>query len=178
MAKTRCAVALKRQELIAATIGPQGEGEMRLDPNGPGHELWRRDAANSDAVKAQGSPGQRVVFDSVTDQGAEAVQAALSEWRPGDAQIVATAGALKASSKLRKLFEGAKAAGAVAIYDDPPTQQEIEAETDGPARSLSDEQHQMPCEPILTGTVTACWYARRVFARPVVRKWRLYNKQW
>ena len=122
-------VALKRQELIAATIGPQGEGEMRLDRMA-GAEL-RRDAAQLlDAVKAQGFfPGPRVVFlDSVTDQGAEAVQAALSEWRPGDAQIVATAGALKASSKLRKLFEGAKAAGAVAIYDDPPTQQEIEAE--------------------------------------------------
>ena len=97
---------------------------MRLDRMA-GADL-RRDAAQLlDAVKAQGFfPGPRVVFlDGVTDQGTDAMQAALSDWRPGDAQIVATAGALKASSKLRKLFEGAKTAGAVAIYDDPPTQQ-------------------------------------------------------
>lgn len=122
-------VALKRQELIAATIGPQGESEMRLERL-PAADL-RRDAAQVlDAVKAQGFfPGPRVVLlDSMTDQGADAVKTALSEWRPGDAQIVATAGALKATSALRKLFEGARTAGAVAIYDDPPTQQEIEAE--------------------------------------------------
>lgn len=122
-------VALKRQELIAATVGPQGEAEMRLERLA-GADL-RRDAAQLlDAIKAQGFfPGPRVVFlDGVTDQGTDAVQAALSDWRPGDAQIVATAGALKASSKLRKLFESAKTAGAVAIYDDPPSREEIEAE--------------------------------------------------
>lgn len=122
-------VALKRQELVAATIGPQGEGEMRLERL-PATDL-RRDAAQLlDVVKAQGFfPGPRVVLlEGITDQGAEAVKAALSEWRPGDAQIVATAGALKATSALRKLFEGAKTAGALAIYDDPPTREEIEAE--------------------------------------------------
>ena len=100
-------VALKRQELIAATVGPQGEGEMRLERLA-GADL-RRDAAQLlDAVKAQGFfPGPRVVFlDGVTDQGTDAVQAALSDWRPGDAQIIATAGALKASSKLRKTVRG------------------------------------------------------------------------
>ena len=109
------------------------------------HNCWTRS-------KRRGFfPGPRVVFlDSVTDQGAEAVQAALSEWRPGDAQIVATAGALKASSKLRKLFEGAKAAGAVAIYDDPPTQQEIEAElTRAGLSDISPRCHARP-----DGTVT------------------------
>lgn len=122
-------VALKRQELIAAIIGPQGEAEMRLERMA-GADL-RRDAAQLlDAVKAQGFfPGPRVVFlDGVTDQGTDALRAALSDWRPGDAQVVATAGALKASSKLRKFFETAKTAGAMAVYDDPPSQQEIEAE--------------------------------------------------
>lgn len=122
-------VALKRQELVANIIGPQGESEMRLERLAGGD--LKRDAAHLlDAVKAQGFfPGPRVVLlDSATDQGADAIKAALGDWRPGDAQIVATAGALKASSALRKLFEGAKAAGAVAIYDDPPTQDEIEAE--------------------------------------------------
>lgn len=122
-------VALKRQELIKATVGPQAEGEMRLDRLA-GADLRRDSAQLLDAIKAQGFfPGPRVVLlDGVTDQGTEAIAAALAEWRRGDAQIVATAGALKASSKLRKLFEGAKQAGAVAIYDDPPTQEEIAAE--------------------------------------------------
>jgi DNA polymerase III subunit delta len=122
-------VALKRQELIAATIGPQGEGEMRLERL-PAADLRRDSAQLLDAVKAQGFfPGPRVVLlEGITEQGADAVKTALSEWLPGDAQIVATAGALKASSALRKLFEGARTAGAVAIYDDPPTREEIEAE--------------------------------------------------
>ena len=122
-------VALKRQELVAAIIGPHGDGEMRLDRMA-GADLRRDGAQLLDAVKAQGFfPGPRVVLlDSVTDQGTDAVKSALAAWHKGDAQIVATAGALKATSKLRKLFEGAKTAGVAAIYDDPPTQEELEAE--------------------------------------------------
>lgn len=122
-------VSLKRQELVAAIIGPQGENEMRLERLAAGD--LRRDAAQVlDAVKAQGFfPGARVVLlEGATDQNFDAIKSALGDWQKGDAQIVATAGALKASSKLRKLFEGAKAAGAVAIYDDPPTREEIEAD--------------------------------------------------
>jgi DNA polymerase-3 subunit delta len=122
-------IALKRKDLVAAIIGPNGETEMRLDRMAAA-DLRRDGAQVLDALKAQGFfPGARVVLvEDASDQAVPAVQAALAAWQPGDAQLVVTAGALKASSKLRKLFEGAKTAGAVAIYDDPPTRDEIEAE--------------------------------------------------
>ncbi|MCC5991334.1 MAG: DNA polymerase III subunit delta [Rhodobacteraceae bacterium] len=120
-------VALKRQALVAAIIGPEGESEMRLDRLA-GAELRRDGAQLRDAVKAQGFfPGPRVVLvQEASDQLADHIAQALSGWVAGDAHLVATAGVLKASSKLRKLFEGAKAAGAVAIYDDPPTRAEVD----------------------------------------------------
>ena len=121
-------VALKRQDLIAAIVGPQGEAEMRFERL-PGAELRRNAALLLDAVKAQGFfPGPRAVLvEDANDQLHDAIAQALGDWRAGDAQIVVTAGALKASSKLRKLFEGARTAGAVGIYDEPPTREEIEA---------------------------------------------------
>ncbi|MGY6706652.1 DNA polymerase III subunit delta [Roseinatronobacter sp.] len=121
-------VAMKRQELVAAIVGPQGESEMRLERM-QGAELRRDGAQLLDAVKAQGFfPGARVVFvEDATDLATDAIASALTEWRAGDAQIIVTAGGLKASSKLRKLFEGARTAGAAAIYDDPPSREEIEA---------------------------------------------------
>ncbi|MDD7972110.1 DNA polymerase III subunit delta [Roseinatronobacter alkalisoli] len=120
-------VAIKRQELIAAIIGPQGESEMRLERM-QGAELRRDGAQLLDAVKAQGFfPGARVVFvEDASDAATDAFASALTDWRAGDAQIIVTAGGLKATSKLRKLFEGARAAGAAAIYDEPPTREEIE----------------------------------------------------
>ncbi|MBR3370732.1 MAG: DNA polymerase III subunit delta [Rhodobacteraceae bacterium] len=121
-------VAIKRQELVAAIIGPQGESEMRLERM-QGAELRRDGAQLLDAVKAQGFfPGARVVFvEDATDLATESIASALADWRAGDAQIIVTAGGLKASSKLRKLFEGARTAGAAAIYDDPPSREDIEA---------------------------------------------------
>lgn len=106
-------VAIKRQELVAAIIGPQGESEMRLERM-QGAELRRDGAQLLDAVKAQGFfPGARVVFvEDATDLATESIASALADWRAGDAQIIVTAGGLKASSKLRKLFEGARTAGA------------------------------------------------------------------
>jgi DNA polymerase-3 subunit delta len=122
-------VALKRQEVVAALVGPQGEEEMRLTRLAGG-ELRRDGAALMDAVKAIGFfPGPRVVLvDEATDAAAPAILAALEDWAPGDAQIVVTAGALKASSKLRKAFEAHRNAYAAAIYDDPPSREEIERE--------------------------------------------------
>lgn len=121
-------VALKRQDLIAAIVGPQGEAEMRFERL-PGAELRRNAALLLDAVKAQGFfPGPRAVLvEDANDQVSDAVAQALGDWRAGDAQVVVTAGALKASSKLRKLFETARNAGAVGIYDEPPSRDEIEA---------------------------------------------------
>ena len=121
-------VALRRQEVIKALIGPQGEAEMRLTRMTAADR--RKDPARLlDAVKAQGFfPGPRVAFvEEATDTIAGAVTEALQDWHEGDAQVIVTAGQLKPASKLRKLFEGHKNAYAAAIYDDPPSRAEIEA---------------------------------------------------
>ena len=122
-------IALRRQEVIAGLIGPEGPAEMRLTRMQAG-DLRKDPAALQDAVKAQGFfPGPRVTFvEDASDQIAGVVADALAEWRPGDAQIVVTAGALKPTSKLRKAFEGHRNAYAAGIYDDPPGRDEIEAE--------------------------------------------------
>ncbi len=122
-------VALKRQELIAALIGPAGEEEMRLTRISAG-ELRKDPAMLSDAIKAQSFfPGLRVAFvEDATDQVGDIVATALEDWQEGDAQVVITAGALKPKGKLRKLFETHPNAYAAGIYDDPPTREEIEAD--------------------------------------------------
>lgn len=121
-------VALRRQEVIKALIGPQGEEEMRLSRI-PAGELRKDPAMLLDAIKAVSFfPGPRVAFvEEATDTIADTVKVALEDWRDGDAQVIVTAGQLKATSKLRKLFEGHRNAYAVGIYDDPPSRAEIEA---------------------------------------------------
>jgi DNA polymerase-3 subunit delta len=120
-------VAMRRQQLLAALLGPEAESEMRL-ARMSGADLRADPAALIDAVKAVGFfPGRRAVFVEEAGDGAHpAVAAALQDWAPGDAQIVVTAGALKAASKLRKLFETHGNAYAVGLYDDPPGRAEIE----------------------------------------------------
>ncbi|WP_107498383.1 DNA polymerase III subunit delta [Thalassobius sp. I31.1] len=120
-------VALKRQQVIAALVGPKGEEEMRLTRIN-GAELRKDPAQLSDAVKAVGFfPGARVVFvEEATEFAFPALQTTLDDWQPGDAQVVVTAKALKATSKIRKLFEGHNNCFAVGIYDDPPGRDEIE----------------------------------------------------
>lgn len=122
-------VAMKRQEAVAALIGPEGEAEMRLTRIA-GAELRRDPAALSDAMRAQGFfPGPRVALvEDATDGLAPTLAAALDDWREGDAVLVATAGQLAARSALRKLFEGHANAASAALYDDPPGRDEIEAE--------------------------------------------------
>lgn len=121
-------VAMRRQEVIRALIGPEGEAEMRLTRLAAG-DLRRDPAQLLDAVKAQGFfPGPRVVFvEDATDTVAGPVTEALNGWQAGDAQVIVTAGALKPAAKLRKLFEGHKNAYAAAIYDDPPSRAEIDS---------------------------------------------------
>lgn len=120
-------VALRRQEVIAALIGPEGEAEMRLTRL-PAADLRKDGAALMDAMKAVGFfPGPRVVFlEDATETVAPAVAAAVKEWHGGDAQIVVTAGSLNAKSVLRKTFENHPNAVAIGIYDDPPSREEIE----------------------------------------------------
>ena len=121
-------VALRRQEMLAALLGPTADAEMRLTRL-PAGDLRKDPAALLDAVKAQGFfPGPRAAFvEDANDTAADAILAALSDWQAGDAQIIVTAGALKATSKIRKAFESHPNAYAVGIYDDPPSREEIEA---------------------------------------------------
>jgi len=121
-------IALKRQDLVAALIGPNGEEEMRLTRL-PAADIRKDGAALLDAIKAQSFfPGPRVVL---VEEAAEAlsktVAAALQDWQAGDAAVIVTAGQLGAKSSLRKLFEGHPNAYAAAIYADPPSREEIEA---------------------------------------------------
>ena len=119
-------VALRRQEVVAALIGPQGEEEMRLTRLA-GADLRKDPALLSDAMRAQSFfPGPRVALvDEATDGLAPVFDAALSEWQKGDAQIIATAGQLTAKSALRKAFESHRSALCVGLYDDPPGREEI-----------------------------------------------------
>ncbi len=120
-------VATKRQEAIAALVGPQGEEEMRLTRINAA-DLRKDPALLNDAIKAQGFfPGHRVAFvEDATDGLAKVLTAALSDWQPGDAQVIVTAGQLTAKSALRKVFEGHANAVAIGIYDDPPSLADIE----------------------------------------------------
>jgi len=120
-------VALKRQQVIAALLGPGAEEEMRLTRMSGG-DLRKDTARLIDAVKAQGFfPGPRAAFvEDANDAAADAILAALSDWQEGDAQIIVTAGQLKATSKIRKAFEAHPNAYAVGIYDEPPSREEIE----------------------------------------------------
>jgi DNA polymerase-3 subunit delta len=122
-------VALKRQELIANLVGPSGEEEMRL-ARIAASELRKDPALLTDAIKAHGFfPGPRVAFvDEATDTLAKTINTALDDWQDGDATVIVTAGSLTPRSALRKYFEGHKNAFAIAIYDDPPTRAEIEAD--------------------------------------------------
>ena len=55
-------IAMRRQEVIAALVGKQGEEEMRLTRI-PASELRKDPAMLMDAIKAQGFfPGHRVAF--------------------------------------------------------------------------------------------------------------------
>lgn len=120
-------VSLKRQQVLAALLGPGAEEEMRLTRL-PGADLSKDPAQLLDAIKAVGFfPGRRAVFvEGANETATPAITSALQDWQPGDAQLVVTAGQLKATSKLRKAFEGHSNAYAVGIYDDPPSRAEIE----------------------------------------------------
>ena len=121
-------VALKRQEAIAALVGPEGEAEMRLTRMSGG-DLRRDGSLLLDAIKAVGFfPGPRVAFvEEATDGLSEVIGVALKEWRSGDAVIMVTAGGLTGKSALKGLFEKHPAAVCIGLYDEPPGREEIEA---------------------------------------------------
>ncbi|MBW7920492.1 MAG: DNA polymerase III subunit delta [Rubellimicrobium sp.] len=121
-------VADARIAVAAAITGPGADEEMRLTRIA-GADLRKDPAALIDAARATGFfPGPRaVVVEDAGDALAPVIGAALDDWRPGDAQIVVTAGALTPRSALRKLFEGAKRAAAITLYDEPPDQAQVAA---------------------------------------------------
>tara|TARA_R110000787_G_scaffold111459_8_gene220397 strand:+ start:1193 stop:2191 length:999 start_codon:yes stop_codon:yes gene_type:complete len=120
-------VSIKRQEYLKSLLGPAAEEEMRLTRI-PAGDLRREPALLMDAIKAVGFfPGPRAAFvEGANELTAQIIIDALSDWRPGDAQLVVTAGDLKKTSKLLKAFEGHRDAYAWGIYDDPPDRAEIE----------------------------------------------------
>lgn len=121
-------VALRRRDLVAALIGPQGEAEMRLARLDAG-DLRRDPAALGDAMRATGFfPGPRVVLVEEAGDGlAPLFATVLEDWRRGDATVVVTAGALAARSALRRVFETGRRARVAGIYPDPPTGAELVA---------------------------------------------------
>lgn len=121
-------VALKRQQVIAALIGPEGEAEMRLTRL-TGGDLRKDAALVSDAMRAQGFfPGPRVAFvEEATEANAATLKDALADWQQGDAMLIVTAATLTKASALKKAFEDHPNAYAAAIYDDPPSREEIDA---------------------------------------------------
>ena len=121
-------VAIRRKEVVLALTGPEAEAEMRVTRIA-GADLRKDPALLSDAMRAQGFfPGTRAaVVEEATDGLAPIIEAALADWAPGDAQVIATAGQLAARSALRKLFEGHPRAYAAALYDNPPDRGEVEA---------------------------------------------------
>ena len=119
-------VTLKREDLIKNLAGENAEADMRLTRLQAG-DLRKDPATVLDALKAVGFfPGHRVVFiEDATDATFPTIEAALSDWAQGDASLIVTAGALRATSKLRKVFESNQNAVAIAVYDDPPSRDSI-----------------------------------------------------
>lgn len=119
-------VALKRAEAVRALVGEKADEEMRLTRM-PGAGLKKDPAQLIDAVREAGFfPGPRVVVvEDTPDSAAEAIRAALTDWRQGDAVVVVTAASLSKASALRKLFETHGQAVTAPIYDDPPDEDEV-----------------------------------------------------
>ena len=135
-------VSLRRQELVRNLIGPDGEAEMRLTRLAPAD--LKEGGRLTDEMRALGFfSGPRVVLlEGAGDAQARAVEAALSDWREGDATLLVTAGALAAKSSLRKLVEAHRTAAVLAIYDDPPDRAEIDAMLASAGLETSRESEQ------------------------------------
>ncbi|AXI44895.1 DNA polymerase III subunit delta [Sulfitobacter sp. SK012] len=140
-------VALKRQDYLKALLGDAAEEEMRLTRI-PATDLRREPAMLMDAIKAVGFfPGPRAAFvEGANETVAAIIVDTLADWKPGDAQIVVSAGDLKKTSKILKAFEAHREAYALGIYDDPPDRVEIERmltaaalRADGPVMGALEE---------------------------------------
>ena len=122
-------VAMKRAEAVLALGGPMADAEMRLTRI-PAAELRKNAASLLDAIKASSFfPGARVVVvEDATDGLSATLKIAFDDWRPGDANLVVTAGNLTGKSALKTLAEKHFAVMCIGLYDDPPTREDIETE--------------------------------------------------
>ena len=122
-------IALKRAEVIAALIGPQGEADMRLSRLAGG-DLRRDSSLLHDALTSPGFfPGPRAVWlEEATDGLTDTIAQALRDWRPGDGVLVVTAGNLTGKSALKTLFDKHPAAISIGLLEEPPSRHEIDAE--------------------------------------------------
>jgi DNA polymerase-3 subunit delta len=120
-------VSDKRQQLIKSLLGPNADVEMRLARISRENLKKEPDQA-IDLCKAQGFfPGERaLLIEEANETITEIVLKAIDAWKNGDATIIVTAGSLKPSSSLRKLFEQKKNTYSVPIYENPMTKFEVE----------------------------------------------------
>ena len=163
-------VADKRQQVINALVGPQGEEEMRLTRINAA-DLRKDPALLDDAIKAQGFfPGHRVAFvEDATDGLSKVIEAALSDWQAGDAQVVITAGQLTAKSALRKVVEGHKNAVSIGLYDDPPTVADVE-------QALNDAGIALPEREVMDALMSLANSLEPGDFRQTIEKVSLYKR--
>ena len=120
-------VSDKKKQLIKSLLGPSADVEMRLARISR-ESLKKEPDQAIDLCKAQGFfTGERaVLIEEANETITEIILKAIDAWKNGDATIIVTAGLLKPSSSLRKLFEQKNNTYSVPIYDNPMTKSEVE----------------------------------------------------
>ena len=120
-------VANKRQKLIHSLLGPKADEEMRLTRISR-ENLKKAPEQAIDLCKAQGFfPGQRaLLIEEANETIADIIINVFDVWKDGDATLIVTAGSLKPTSNLRKLFEQKQNTFSAPVYDNPMTRAEIE----------------------------------------------------
>lgn len=120
-------VAMRRRELVAALLGPEAD-PLRLTRL-EGAAVRRDPAALDDALRARGFfAGRGVVsLEGATDALAPALAGVLADAAPEDAFLVASAGTLKPSSELRRLFRTGRRLVELEVRAETPGGDEIEA---------------------------------------------------
>lgn len=116
-----------RVQLCLALAGPEADQDMRLVRLNAS-DLRKDPAALLDEIKARGffAGARVVVVEEAGDTLAKPLTSALGEWQDGDAYLIVTAGQLTPRNGLRKLFEGARNANCIALYDEPMSREAIE----------------------------------------------------
>lgn len=126
-------VAARRNEVVRTLLG--GDDDPFRLARLENDQIKRDPAALLDEVNGLsfGGGSRVIVLNMATDAATAGLKTALEEIQSGTTLIV-TAGVLAASSKLRKLFEGAGNAGAVPLY--PLEGTALEAEFSAMLRTL------------------------------------------